>query len=99
MSFEKTAMQLVGALTDILGDICDQVISVAEFLCPPLKQYLVFEIDTFGPLVPEWCSSLSEEELKFDDAATKDASSSSTDATTASQLVAVNSVSRLASAA
>lgn len=56
------AMELVDVLVAVLGGVCESIISVAEFLVPPLRRYLTWEIETFGPLVPVsnravYCSS------------------------------------------
>ncbi|GAB9470106.1 hypothetical protein Gpo141_00007361 [Globisporangium polare] len=56
--------ELFSAADDVLGDFCDEIVSLAESLLPQLQRYLAWEVDSFGPMVPEWCpASVSTPEV------------------------------------
>lgn len=44
--------ELFSAADDVLGDFCDEIVSLAESLLPQLQRYLAWEVDSFGPMVP-----------------------------------------------
>lgn len=50
---QTTALEeLFSAVDGVLGEFCDEVVSLAEPLLPQLQRYLAWEVDGFGPMVP-----------------------------------------------
>lgn len=44
--------ELFSAVDDVLGEFCDEIMSLAESLLPQLQRYLAWEVSSFGPMVP-----------------------------------------------